>query len=608
MTRSCNSPKRSRPQVYALFSLMAYEDWPDSLDPFLEDDNVQYGVVVFLYSYVGIINYVLMQVFVAVLLESFFSDLSSAEVRSVRDNRVLHGLDPLMEILHRHFNTDADLSSRIEGYWNVFDRDQNGSMTFQELIIALKKLPLGKRIEMSEQQLIEMTRGILTCGEQNERRIDFQAFDRLLRQELFAFAQRNVAVSMRPPHLNNMERSFGWRKNVSLPLARLILQTEHMLGAFKVVLLAKQSYAPQDHFLRTLSGSDQGGGGKPRTDFAKDTASPVASSPIGRADSPELDQQKIQYVSSDENKKALAGVGSDDVFEVRRRRGGVGGERAHNFGESARGILSDPLVDVILPTEGACAADGRIEEQISNVARALNDIQTRDLERARLRAIEFNSVVRELEALRSRFAAASNEPVEHTPHPPDDSTLLAQLPPVAATAFPSPLLSPPSAHPPLLQPSPRQVCSAAMLAHACGARGRAGGKSNRSILSDPADSLYQSQRGVSAFVPLHHQQAEVFTCVMNPDCYTKANVSNLNCLYSTKHLEPQWQPPGPVQNLSQPTRTARSRRRESFIMICPRSGGLADRAHPYRLNHRTGQRYWKSLTSKAGWRPVGRRQ
>jgi hypothetical protein len=474
--------------VYALFSLMTYEDWPDSLVPFLDDGSIRYGIIIFLYSYVGIINYVLMQVFVAVLLESFFSDLSAAEVRSVRENRVLNDLDPLMEILHRHFNTDADLSSRIAGYWNIFDCDGNGSISFKQFISGLKKLPLSKRIEITEKKLEEMTRGVLTPNQQLEGKLDPGTFDRLMRQELFAFAQRNVAVSMRPQHLGEIERSFGWRKNVSLPLARLILQTEHMLGAFKVVLLARQgsSSLHRERSSIAFAGNDEGGGGDcmgtghaaARNHLVQPSASRVGSSPVGLANTSE--------VSDDFRVHPLHGREAVDKWAHDHFKFSHGSDLALG---SARALRSDPLVDVIeyrdnvsgRGQENGGTGEGELGMRMASVIQQLSRMEAREEERARQRSLEFIAVRRQLNALCTLHAGSSRQGAANVPAAPEQhaggdaaphdlhadskhvprqsgdtaaESMLLQPPPVISS-FTSVLQNPP----PGLQPVPRQVPS-----------------------------------------------------------------------------------------------------------------------------------------------------
>ena len=48
--------------IWALFSVLTFEDWPSLLHPFPESGKVRYDVVLYVYAYVGIINYILLQV------------------------------------------------------------------------------------------------------------------------------------------------------------------------------------------------------------------------------------------------------------------------------------------------------------------------------------------------------------------------------------------------------------------------------------------------------------------------------------------------------------------------------------------------------------------
>ncbi len=90
-------------------------------------------MVFYVYSYVGIVNYVLLQVLVAVLLESFFSDVSRNADDEEKYDTEAYRLDPLMEVLLTHFNTEDDLANRISGFFRVFDADNSGSISLPEL-------------------------------------------------------------------------------------------------------------------------------------------------------------------------------------------------------------------------------------------------------------------------------------------------------------------------------------------------------------------------------------------------------------------------------------------------------------------------------------------
>jgi hypothetical protein len=56
---------------YTMFSVVAYSQ-PTGIAAFDDNGNVRVGVVIFIYSYVAIVMFVLLQVVVAVLLDSFY--------------------------------------------------------------------------------------------------------------------------------------------------------------------------------------------------------------------------------------------------------------------------------------------------------------------------------------------------------------------------------------------------------------------------------------------------------------------------------------------------------------------------------------------------------
>jgi len=183
--------------IWALFSIMTFEDWPPELYPFPESGKVRYAVVFYVYSYVGIINYILLQVLVAVLLESFFSDLNVNVASEEKKGSEAFRLDPLMEVLLMHFNTEDDLANRIAGFFRVFDADNSGSLSLPELQEGIRKLPLERKCNVTIEDFEDMTKDIQLFDDDGEKMVDLAAFDTLMRKELRSFAQRSLAQCIR---------------------------------------------------------------------------------------------------------------------------------------------------------------------------------------------------------------------------------------------------------------------------------------------------------------------------------------------------------------------------------------------------------------------------
>jgi hypothetical protein len=85
------------------------------------------GPVFFVSSYVVVVNWTLLQICVAVLLDSFVStrrrfeaerEAKQLEAAAARGT-IRSTLDPLLESLARHFSDDADLTSRLRDLFKV---------------------------------------------------------------------------------------------------------------------------------------------------------------------------------------------------------------------------------------------------------------------------------------------------------------------------------------------------------------------------------------------------------------------------------------------------------------------------------------------------------
>lgn len=106
-------------------------------------------------------------------------------------------LDPLLEKL-AHFNTSADLSSKIQAIYQMFDVDDNGRLTFEELSEGLRKLTLGHESEdqislLPDEYEILATdiRGGSFLDE--NKQITSANFELLMRQQLAVYIQRQLA-------------------------------------------------------------------------------------------------------------------------------------------------------------------------------------------------------------------------------------------------------------------------------------------------------------------------------------------------------------------------------------------------------------------------------
>lgn len=141
--------------VYTLFGVVAFQKWTDDIAAFDDDNSINYGPVVYIYSYVIIVVWVLLQVVVAVLLENFFSATASdkeqtAKARAIEERAITSPLDPLLQIISSQFDTSVDLSNRIRTLFEALDMDKEGFLTFSSLRHGLAHLHLHTKIALSQ--------------------------------------------------------------------------------------------------------------------------------------------------------------------------------------------------------------------------------------------------------------------------------------------------------------------------------------------------------------------------------------------------------------------------------------------------------------------------
>ncbi len=100
------------------------------IQPGLGDGNIHMAPVFFVGSYIVMVNWTLLQICVAVLLDSFVSTRRQFEMeRQAKQSEaaaargtIRSTLDPLLESLARHFSDDADLTFRLKDLFKVSQR------------------------------------------------------------------------------------------------------------------------------------------------------------------------------------------------------------------------------------------------------------------------------------------------------------------------------------------------------------------------------------------------------------------------------------------------------------------------------------------------------
>ncbi len=112
---------------FALVRLSGGETWLDSLQRLNEDGSLNYGPNVYIFSYIVIVVWVLLQVSVAVLLDNFVSYtmkeeeqaklIKQQEAKSKCNNA--NPLEPLLQKLMKGFVDETDLTEKIHNLYQV---------------------------------------------------------------------------------------------------------------------------------------------------------------------------------------------------------------------------------------------------------------------------------------------------------------------------------------------------------------------------------------------------------------------------------------------------------------------------------------------------------
>ncbi len=112
---------------FALVRLSGGETWLDSLQRWNEDGTLNYGPNLYIFSYIVIVVWVLLQVSVAVLLDNFVSytikEEEQAKLQKQQEGKSkcdnTNPLEPLLQKLMKGFVDDTDLTAKINALYKV---------------------------------------------------------------------------------------------------------------------------------------------------------------------------------------------------------------------------------------------------------------------------------------------------------------------------------------------------------------------------------------------------------------------------------------------------------------------------------------------------------
>ena len=181
--------------IIVMFQFTASGEWIDDLPAYDENGTLDGTVVVFCASFIVVVNWTLLQVSVAVLLDNFVSATADSEAEEERQRlqedpvrTAKHALDPLLHVLSDNFDTTDDLFLRIDQTWTLMGMRDVAALTRDGLLHGLRRMPVRPRIYILTEDLEQILHraGILESMVTKE---DFRA---MIAQQVLEYVQRRA--------------------------------------------------------------------------------------------------------------------------------------------------------------------------------------------------------------------------------------------------------------------------------------------------------------------------------------------------------------------------------------------------------------------------------
>ena len=161
----------------------------------------EWGVAFFFVSYVVVVSIVLMNVVIAVLLQGFIMSIEEQErqddfeARRDKCNELAGPLDPVLARLS-DFTSNADLRQRIDAIFGLFDVDDSGQLSYQEMKDGFSSLMLDPQIEFSPDDFASLTQQHALCSYEDSEGgwvLDRTSFAEAMRAQLTCYSERLLA-------------------------------------------------------------------------------------------------------------------------------------------------------------------------------------------------------------------------------------------------------------------------------------------------------------------------------------------------------------------------------------------------------------------------------
>eukprot|EP00292_Cryptomonas_paramecium_P000167 CAMPEP_0113678112 /NCGR_PEP_ID=MMETSP0038_2-20120614/9720_1 /TAXON_ID=2898 /ORGANISM="Cryptomonas paramecium" /LENGTH=379 /DNA_ID=CAMNT_0000595621 /DNA_START=655 /DNA_END=1791 /DNA_ORIENTATION=- /assembly_acc=CAM_ASM_000170 len=187
--------------LVTLFKVTSGDPWPDEPRIQKEDGRVDYSVVGFQFAYTVVVLWVIVQVSVAVLLDSFIGasarmedeeKLENAE-NKVRENILRNPLEPLLLWLAKDFSDNEDLSERLRNLYEELDSDGSGGLDSDEFCIAIKKLDFDPKIHLTDLDFMSLTDNLKLCDEDGQ--LGLKEFEVVMRRQMRQLVQSKLVLT-----------------------------------------------------------------------------------------------------------------------------------------------------------------------------------------------------------------------------------------------------------------------------------------------------------------------------------------------------------------------------------------------------------------------------
>mmetsp|Transcript_52972 Transcript_52972/g.139581 ORF Transcript_52972/g.139581 Transcript_52972/m.139581 type:complete len:651 (-) Transcript_52972:1867-3819(-) len=258
----------------ALFRITAGDTWVPSLPVRFDNGSLNWRGASFVISYIMIVNWIILQVSVAVLLDNFIN--ASHRIDEETRIPVLEGfqarnedkspLAPLIERLARNYHGKEDLSKRLGTLFKSLDSDRSGYLSSQKFCEGIRKLDFKPRIYVSDSDFVGITKDGALCNQQGLLGPD--EFERVMREQIRIHTEMSVSQSITMSFENE-------GLSVLIALKHLMMEQQDMKSAMSTLR-------------KSLSGGEQ---------------VPTLSSPVGVGPSGLLAARRL---SKEHSKQSLA--------------------------------------------------------------------------------------------------------------------------------------------------------------------------------------------------------------------------------------------------------------------------------------------------------------